>query len=127
VPFSSKFYELHTVVKVSDDLRPAGLEALEHDAVGNIAGTNPNHTDGSAPAAVDRNKIAILRYEYRAGAARILANCRIVGVVQSNIPYVFRGITHLAQPIGKRQWQLSIDEELHSAAVTTGWFISRAA
>jgi len=114
-------------VKVSDDLRPAVLEALEHDAIGDIAGTNPNQSDGSASPAVDRCKVPILRDKYRTSATRILANGRIVGLVQSNIPYVFRGVAHLAQPIGNRQWQLSIDEELHSAAVTTGWFISRAA
>lgn len=74
-----------------------------------------------------RHEIAVLGNKNIALRSCIRAYRFVVSISQSGIFHIDCVTANVAEPRRQRGWKLRINKKLHSAAVTTGWFISCAA
>lgn len=123
----AEFDELCALGEVRHKLRPRRFNSPKQRARGGIAGSYPNDLDCGLLRFHHRSKVAVFCDEHGAIPTCIGADRRIIGIAQGNVLNVVRFMPSFAQPIGKSRRQLGINQEFHSAAVTTGWLISRAA
>ena len=106
------------------ELRQCRCNAIDQSSGANIAGSHPNDLNCGF---VRRREVPVLGDDDPITLGREGADRDISRIAQADVLNVQRFMSKSAQPVSQCRRQLRGYQELHSAAVTTGWLISRAA